>query len=259
MAPEAHQGAPDVRILSREAATELALGELRALPTAGSPPLVSFATGSTFTSMLQSLHAEVVGGRLTLDAMVATHLDEYEGYAPDQRGGMVHELCTACPSLWGMLRRGTFLPVPPVGTPDALQKHEARLQQRGGIALQYVGLGRNGHLAFHEPGVPLDRGFHVAELAAATREDARVRFLPGEVPRRAVTAGVATILAARRIVLCAFGRSKAGAVRCMLEGEVGPACPASALRRHRNVLVLLDHDAASSLSRGGVERHGGAR
>jgi glucosamine-6-phosphate deaminase len=260
MAAEAHQGAPDVRVLpNREAATELALGELRALLTAGSPPLVSFATGSTFTAMLQWLHGEVVGGRLSLDRLIATHLDEYEGYAADRRGGMVHELCAACPSLLWMLRRGTFLPVPHVGAAEALRQHEARLQQRGGVGIQYVGIGRNGHLAFHEPGVPLDRGFHVAELAAATREDARARFLPAEAPARAITAGVATILAARRIVLCAFGRTKAAAVRSMLEGEVGPACPASALRRHRNVLVLLDQDAAYLLSRPRVARSTDAR
>lgn len=231
-----------------EAACEVALGELRALAAGPARALVSFATGATFTPMLQWLHGEVVAGRIPLDRLLATHLDEYEGYAPHQPGSMVHELCTACPSLETMLRHGSFLPVPTTGDPDSLAAHEARIQQLGGVALQYLGIGRNGHLAFHEPGVPFDRGLHVAELSATTRDDAVGRFQPAPVPARAVTSGVATILAARRLVLCAFGRGKAAAVRAMLEGEIGPACPASAVRLHGNALVLLDREAASLLT-----------
>jgi glucosamine-6-phosphate deaminase len=240
---------PEVRVLrTAEAATEIALAELRRAAAGPARAVVSFATGGTFTSMLQWLHGEVVAGRLSLERIVATHLDEYEGYGPADRGGMVHELCDACPSLGGLLRRGSFLPVPHRAAPDELLQHEARLQQLGGVELQYLGIGRNGHLAFHEPGVPWDRGYHIAELSATTRDDARARFLPAGVPARAITAGVAAILRARRIVLCAFGRSKAAAVRAMLEGEVGPACPASALRTHPNALVLLDRDAAGQLA-----------
>jgi glucosamine-6-phosphate deaminase len=117
------------------------------------------------------------------------------------------------------------------------------------VHLQLLGIGRNGHLAFDEPGTAFESGFHVAELSATTREDARARFLPDEPPRRGCTAGIASILQGRRIVLCAFGRKKAAAVRAMLEGEIGPQCPASAIRRHANALVLLDAEAAAGLAR----------
>ena len=87
-------------------------------------------------------------------------------------------------------------------------------------------------------------------LAESTRVDAKARFVPDQPPRRAVTAGMKSILGAERIILCAFGLDKAEAVQLMLQGEVSGACPASALRMHKNVLVLLDPAAASNLDAG---------
>ena len=121
------------------------------------------------------------------------------------------------------------------------------MQRAGGVKLQFLGIGRNGHVAFNEPGAPIDSGFHVTTLAESTRRDAAPTFVPDEPPRRAVTAGLQSILGAERIVLCAFGSDKADAVRAMLHDESSERCPASALRDHPNALVLLDPAAASSL------------
>jgi glucosamine-6-phosphate deaminase len=239
---------PEVRVLpTAAAATEVVLGELRAVAAGPARALVSFATGATFRLLLQRLHEEVQAGRLRLDHLAGTHLDEYAGMRPDQPGGMVHELCSICPSLAALLRAGAFVPVPADGGAAGLCAHEARLRHLGGVALQLLGIGRNGHIGFNEPGTPFDSGVHVAELAATTREDARARFQPAPVPTHGVTCGIATILQSRRLVLCAFGAKKAPAVRAMLRGEVGPACPASAIRRHANALVLLDEAAAGLL------------
>ncbi len=244
-------GSPEVRVLaSADAAVPLLLDEVRAALANTRRPLISFATGGTFTAFLRALAVELDSGRVSPTGFLATHLDEYVGFLPEQRGGMVDELGAACPPLHGMLARGTFLPVPPDGGDASLRAHEDRLRRAGGVDLQFLGIGRNGHLAFNEPGTALDLGFHVATLAMATRDDARQRFAPDEPPRSAVTAGLATILASKRIVLCAFGRRKADAVRTMLAAEVAPTCPASVLRRHGNVCVLLDRQAASGL--GGV-------
>jgi len=131
-----------------------------------------------------------------------------------------------------------------------MRAHEQRLQRAGGVRLQFLGIGRNGHVAFNEPGTPFELDFHLTTLAATTRDDARARFAPDEPPRQAVTSGLATIAASQRLVLCAFGKAKADAVRAMLKGEVCPACPATALRAHRNLLVLLDREAAGGLGTG---------
>lgn len=239
---------PEVRIFEQaDAAHEAALAELRQLGNGPQPALVSFATGNTYTAMLRRLHEEMQGGRVRLDRLIATHLDEYCGFTADQRGGMVHELISTCPSFGAMLQRRTFVPVPSDGHEASLAGHERELQRLGGVQLQLLGIGRNGHLAFNEPGTPFESGFHVTALAPTTREDARARFTPLEVPTAAVTAGIATILAARRLVLCAFGSGKAAAVRAMLLGEVSPQCPASAIRLHGNAVVLLDRQAAAQL------------
>ena len=245
--------APQVRILPAAAdAVPLLLDEIRRVIAASRLPLLGFATGGTYTAMLAALGHELAAGRLDPATFVATHLDEYLGFAPDRRGGMVHELCEACPPLRDMLSRGTFLPVPHDGSDEGLRAHAARLQRAGGVLLQFLGIGRNGHLAFNEPGTPFDSGFHVTRLAETTREDARKRFSPEEPPREAATSGIDTILQARRLVLCAFGANKAPAVRAMLQGPESTACPASVLRRHADVLVLLDRAAAGELAAASV-------
>jgi len=243
--------APQVHILPAAAdAVPLLLDEIRRTIAGTRLPLLGFATGGTYTAMLVALGAELGAGRLDPKAFVATHLDEYLGFAPDRRGGMVHELCEACPPLRDMLSRGTFLPVPHDGSDDGLRAHAARLQRAGGVQLQFLGIGRNGHLAFNEPGTPFESGFHVTRLAETTREDARRRFAPEEPPHEAATSGIDTILQARRLVLCAFGANKAAAVRAMLQGPETTTCPASVLRRHAEVLVLLDRAAAAGLEAG---------
>ena len=237
---------PSVAVLPSAAdAVPLLLDEVRRLLAGANRPGLGFATGATFTAFLRALGDADGHPDLELGRLWTTHLDEYLGFAPEQRGGMVHELEGLCPPLRRWRREGPFLPVPSDGAAASLQAHERRLLELGGVGLQLLGIGRNGHLAFNEPGTPFDRGFHVTTLAATTRQDARARFAPDEPPKQAVTSGLATILRAKRLVLCAFGKPKAAAVRAMLAGEIGPQCPASVLRRHGNVHVLLDADAAS--------------
>lgn len=236
-----------VSVVSPGDAPAALLAELRETLSAERRPLIGFATGRTFANFLAGLARAIASGGLPVDAFLATHLDEYEGFPPDRRGGMAHELFTACPPLAALHARSAFAPVPCVAEAAAIGLHEQRLAAMGGVALQFVGIGRNGHVAFHEPGVPLDVGFHVATLSATTRDDARPRFAPAEPPARAITSGVATILAASRVVLCAFGAAKAPAVRAMLVEPIAAACPASALRAHPRLRVLLDRDAASLL------------
>ncbi|MFK7742344.1 MAG: 6-phosphogluconolactonase [Planctomycetota bacterium] len=249
-----------MRVLdAADAAVPLLLEELRRVVTTGGGPsgdgqrsLISFATGSTFTAFFRALDAEVKAGRMATTDFVGTHLDEYIAFEPNRRGGMVHELMLRCPALRDMLARGSFLPVPSYGSEGSLRAHEERLQRAGGVKLQFLGIGRNGHVAFNEPGTSFDDGFHVTMLAETTRSDAKPTFVPDEPPRRAVTAGMRSILAAERLVLCAFGSNKAEAVRDMLHGDISANCPASAVRRHPNVLVLLDPAAASSLDAGTI-------
>jgi glucosamine-6-phosphate deaminase len=259
------QAIPEVRVLDAvSAAVPVLLSELcSVVADAGAMhgsekgassvrPLISFATGGTYGAFFRAMDAELQQGRIASADFLGTHLDEYIAFEPTRRGGMVHELLLRCPALRDMLARGSFLPVPCHGAEGSMRAHEQRIDRAGGIKLQFLGIGRNGHIAFNEPGASFEERFHVTMLAESTRSDAAHRFVPDEPPRRAVTAGLKSILGADRIVLCAFGRGKADAVRAMLQGDVTENCPASSLRGHSNVLVLLDPEAASSLDSGTI-------
>lgn len=110
---------------------------------------------------------------------------------------------------------------------------EARIAAAGGLDLAILGIGVNGHIAFNEPGTAFDSRTRVVTLTGPTR--------------RAITMGIGTILSARKIVMLAMGASKSEAVARAVNGPVGEACPASALRSHLDVTVVLDAEAASRL------------
>lgn len=131
----------------------------------------------------------------------------------------------------------------------AAAAYERAIAAAGGVDHQILGIGVNGHIAFNEPGSPLDSRTRVIDLHPQTIAD-NARFFDSEdeVPRRALTQGIGTILEAKRIVLIATGENKAEAVRAFTQGPVTEDCPASALQRHGAVTVILDEAAASKLA-----------
>ena len=128
---------------------------------------------------------------------------------------------------------------------------EGRIADLGGVDLQLLGIGRNGHLAFNEPGSPLDSRSRVVALSETTRRDNARSFGDEPVPTHALTQGLGTILEARQLLLLAIGAAKAEAVAAALTGPVTPDCPASVVQRHPRVTVVLDRAAASALQRRG--------
>jgi len=130
------------------------------------------------------------------------------------------------------------------------RRYEAAIAACGGIDLQILGIGANGHIGFNEPADGLCAHTHIAELEQQTREANAQRF-GGDwtaVPERALSMGMATILGARNIVMIATGAEKAEAVRAMVEGLITTQVPASFLQVHRRVDVMLDDDASRLLT-----------
>lgn len=130
------------------------------------------------------------------------------------------------------------------------RRYEAAIADAGGIDLQILGIGANGHIGFNEPADGLCAHTHIAELEQKSRESNAPLF-GGDwraVPERAISMGMATILGARQIVLIATGRRKADAVHGLVEGLITPRLPASFLQLHPSVTVMLDREAASRLS-----------
>ena len=136
--------------------------------------------------------------------------------------------------------------------PDGLKcntaEYEEMIHQAGGVDLQLLGIGTDGHIGFNEPADEFVYPTNVVKLTEGTRKD-NARFFNSldEVPTSAISMGIGTIMSARRILMIITGKNKADTVVAALKGPVVPQMPASILRMHQNVLVLLDEDAASKL------------
>lgn len=126
---------------------------------------------------------------------------------------------------------------------------EARIRACGGVDLWLLGIGRNGHIAFNEPGSAPDSRTRLVDLTESTIA-ANSRFFErvDDVPKQALTAGIATICEARRILLLATGTDKAGAIARAVQGAPHPSCPASFLQTHSDCTFILDREAASEVS-----------
>jgi glucosamine-6-phosphate deaminase len=184
------------------------------------------------------------------------NLDEYVGL-PTPDGGGVHEQsyrATIARELTDGLGISPDQVNGPDPSPDGLQsageRYEALIAQAGGVDVQFLGIGSDGHLAFNEPGSSLASRTRIKTLTAQTRKD-NARFFGSldEVPSHVLTQGLGTILEARHLLLIAAGEGKAGAVAACVEGPVSASCPASVLQLHPHVTVLLEAAAASRLDR----------
>jgi glucosamine-6-phosphate deaminase len=193
------------------------------------------------------LYAEVAGrlargeapGRISLYV-----LDEYVGVPPEHPRTCTNLLRRTVAEAWGLPAPRFFGLSPAEG--DALERlraHELAIAACGGLDAIVLGLGANGHLGFNEPGSPRVSGARLVDLEPASIEANRAWFGGAFAPRVGATVGLRTILASRRALVLAFGEGKAAAVGAMLEGPVGPACPASFLRDHPEAHVFVDEEA----------------
>lgn len=224
----------------------LIAGRLRREPSA----VLGLATGGTMEAVYARLIAACRAGQVSFAGVRSFNLDEYVGVAPDH----------PC-SYWRYMREQLFdhVDIPPgaalLPRGDAADPaaeaagYEAAIVRAGGIGLQLLGLGANGHIGFNEPTSSLSSLTRIKTLTRSTRE-ANARFFdrPEDVPRMAITMGIGTILNADEVLLLAYGEGKAAAAARMIEGPLSASCPASALQMHRKATVVLDEAAASRLT-----------
>lgn len=191
-----------------------------------------------------ALYARVAALRLPLAHLEVFALDEYVGVPPGHPRNCGNLLRRSVAQAWGVPAE-RFHAISPVASEAlaSVQAHERRIREGGGLDLAILGLGRNGHLAFNEPGSTADSEARLVPLEPVSITANRAWFQGEFAPDVGVTLGMRTLLAARRILLLAFGPEKAGAVAAMLEGPVSAACPASFLRSHPDLYVVLDRAA----------------
>lgn len=211
--------------------------------------VLGLATGSTPVPCYQDLVSFYEQGLIDFSKATTFNLDEYCGidYAhPCSYHAFMDENLF---SRVNIRREAVHLPdASRAGGDEAGLAYDAAIEAAGGIDLQLLGIGQNGHIGFNEPADAFTYGTHIVDLAENTIH-ANARFFDSEddVPRKAISMGIGNIMACRSVVLIATGANKAEAVYKSVYGPVDPHVPASILRTHPSALFLLDKEAASLL------------
>lgn len=244
-------GAPRVSIFPNERAVARALGCRIEKALAAKPDLVlGLPTGRTPVGLYRELGMLVAKGRLSFARATTFNLDEFLGIPADHPGSYRQFMQAHLFDHVDLHPERIHLLDGAAPDPDAeCRRYEKAIAEAGGIDLQILGIGTNGHIGFNEPSRELQARTHRVKLKPETRRSNAVLFGGdlGAVPREALSMGMATILQARSIVLLATGRSKSSCVDRLLNGPITTDLPASFLQLHHDVDVMLDRPAAEKL------------
>ncbi len=211
--------------------------------------VLGLATGGTPLGTYSQLIAWCKKGDLSFREVKTVNLDEYRGLAPEHPQSYRRFMQERLFDHIDIKRENTFIPNGLAGDTDAeCAGYDALVRSLGYADLQLLGLGRNGHIGFNEPSDYFYRKTHLVELTQSTIE-ANARFFGSDepVPREAITIGMGSIMAARRILLVVSGANKAEALRDAFSGDITPRCPASILQLHHDVVLVGDEEALSLL------------
>ncbi|KAF1680630.1 MULTISPECIES: glucosamine-6-phosphate deaminase [Bacillus] len=210
--------------------------------------VLGLATGGTPEGMYRELIRLHQTENLSFRNVTTVNLDEYAGLSSDDPNSYHYYMKSRFFQHIDSKPSRHFIPN---GQADNLEaecrRYEQIVEALGGTDIQLLGIGRNGHIGFNEPGTPFKSQTHVVTLNEQTRQ-ANARYFPSidSVPKKALTMGIQTILSSKRILLLISGKSKAEAVKQLLEGDINEDFPASALHLHSDVTVLVDREAAAS-------------
>lgn len=222
-------------------AAELVANRLRARPALR----LILPTGHTPLGMYAALRAHAADGSLAGERATLFQLDEYLGLGPGDPRSYAAYLRR---ELAGIRLGAVHALDGSAADPEAQCARHEQLLDAAPVDLAVLGLGRDGHVAFDEPGSSAEAGMRRVELHPSTRADAAADFGDADrVPHEALTVGLRTLLGARELLLLVTGAAKAGALNAMLDGPPGPHCPASLIRDHPRLTIVCDEAAAAGL------------
>jgi len=210
-------------------------------------PTLGLATGGTPIGLYENLIREHQQSKLSYRHVTTVNLDEYVGLAAEDPNSYRYYMNQTLFNGLDIDKMRTNLPN---GTSIDLdrecERYERLVKELGGVDLQILGIGENGHIGFNEPGTPFSSNTHVLALTETTRK-ANSRYFSSlnKVPTHAITMGISTILKSKEIILLASGKSKANALYKLFYGNIEEEFPVSALRNHKKLTVIADRDALS--------------
>lgn len=209
--------------------------------------VLGLATGRTMLGIYDALRDAYKNGRVNFSSVITVNLDEYLGLSTDDPLSFHHYMAEHFFNHVNIKKENRHIPDPlPEDVEKECEDYEITIKKRGGIDLQLLGIGKDGHIGFNEPSSSLQARTRVKTL---TDETLRYNFGSVDGPRFAITMGIGTIMEAKEIVLVALGMEKADALTRAVEGPVTASCPASALQLHPVAKVIIDEDAAQLLKR----------
>ena len=217
--------------------------------------VLGLATGSTPIGMYKQLIEWNKAGDITFKEVRTVNLDEYKGLSPEHDQGYRYFMQKQLFDHVDILPENTRVPDGLAADADAeCAAYDAYIRSLGGIDLQLLGVGHNGHIGFNEPADVFVTPTHVVDLTERTI-DANARFFASrdDVPRQAFTMGIGPIMAAKKILLIASGEEKAEAVYNTICGAVDPHCQGSILQLHPDVVMVADEAALSKVIAAGVK------
>ena len=211
--------------------------------------VLGLATGSTPIGTYKQLIEWYEKGDLDFGDVTTVNLDEYRGLPRENDQSYFYFMNHNLFDYVNINPERTHLPNGM--NPDAdeeCKRYEEVIRSTGGVDLQLLGLGHNGHIGFNEPDDHFEAGTHCVELTEATIQ-ANKRFFASEadVPRKAYSMGTGNIMSAKTVLLVANGKNKAKALAAAIKGPVTPQCPASILQFHPNAIIVADEEALSEL------------
>ncbi|WP_430905678.1 glucosamine-6-phosphate deaminase [Maribacter sp. 2-571] len=219
----------------------------------GKKLVLGLATGSTPTKVYDYLVRFHQEEQLSFHNVVTFNLDEYFPMEPDSIHSYVRFMNEHLFDHIDIKKTNIHIPKGTLEKEDVrefCQDYEKKIAQYGGIDIQILGIGRTGHIGFNEPGSSLKSSTRMVRLDRVTRLDAASDFFGLEnVPSKAITMGVGTIMAAKRIILMAWGEGKSEVIQQAVEGPIKESVPATFLQHHPNCDFIIDDAAASSLTR----------
>lgn len=236
-----------VIVEDKEAAGALVAEEIISLIQSRPDAVLGLATGSTPLPVYQTLRSRISG--VDVSRVRGFALDEYVGIDPAHPESYRSVITREVVEPLGLDPQRIHVPNGAVETIQrAGEDYEAAIAEAGGVDLQILGIGTDGHIGFNEPGSSFASITRVKTLTAQTRED-NARFFDSidDVPMHCITQGLGTILRARHLVLLAFGEGKAQAVADAVEGPLSAILPGSAIQLHPHATVVVDEAAASKL------------
>ncbi|HLR52098.1 MAG TPA: glucosamine-6-phosphate deaminase [Candidatus Avamphibacillus sp.] len=224
-----------------EKACELIVDKLKKLEQ----PVLGLATGSTPEGFYDRLIDTYKEGNISFENTTTFNLDEYVGLSKDDSQSYHYYMNERLFKHINIKEENAHVPKGDTeNLEEECKRYEQLIQDAGGVDLQLLGLGTNGHIAFNEPGSSFQSRTQVVDLTESTIQ-ANSRFFERkeDVPTKAVSMGIGSILESDEIVMLVSGESKAEALAQMINGEITEDCPATALQNHNNVTVIADEAA----------------